>query len=197
MDTGKLIDVLNQVDPDWNSNPDRSPTDNAIFWIQNIGAEVTQAQDIQHDLQEALGMIGRGLGVTVEPHQTYVERLMDAVNNKPLTFDRLREINAQRCLRWHPGGIDEWSVSDWGVAMAGEAGEVCDAIKKLRRIETGAKNLSDIKTTEQALEAIGIELADTVLYCDLLAQRLRIKLSVYIQRKFNSVSEKYGFPERL
>lgn len=81
--------------------------------------------------------------------------------------------------------------------MAGEAGEVCDAIKKLRRIETGAKNLSDITTVEQAYEAIGIELADTVTYCDLVAQRLGLNLAAFIKRKFNAVSEKYGFPERL
>jgi len=148
-------------------------------------------------MQEIIAMLGRGLGVEVEPHQTYTERLMDAVNNKPLTFDRLREINAKRCVRWHPGGIEEWTISDWGCAMAGEAGEACDEIKKLRRIETGAANLSDTKTREQAIQAIGIELADTVTYADLVAQRIGINLAEFVKRKFNSVSEKYGFPERL
>lgn len=114
MDSGKLIDALNEIDPDWNSNPDRNITDNFIHWIKNIGAEVTQAQDMSHDMQEIIAMIGRSLGVQIEPHQTYTERLMDAVNDKPLSFDRLREINGKRCLRWHPGGISEWSVSDWG-----------------------------------------------------------------------------------
>jgi NTP pyrophosphatase (non-canonical NTP hydrolase) len=188
---------LNKQDPDWNSNPDHTPTENAIHWINNIGAEVAQAQDISRDMQDLVGMVGRELGVKVEPHQNYTGRLLDAIAGKPLSFQRMRETNARRCIRWHPGGIEEWSVSDWGVAMAGEAGDVCDAIKKLRRIETGAENKSDIQTVEQAHEAIGIELADTVLYCDLLAQRLGINLDEFIKRKFNSVSEKYGFPERL
>ena len=50
-----------------------------------------------------------------------------------LTFSKLRTANLARSNRWCPGGIDDWALSDWGVAMAGEAGEVCDVIKKLNR----------------------------------------------------------------
>ncbi len=114
-----------------------------------------------------------------------------------LNFRQLRETNESRVKRWHKGGIKEWSISEWAVAMMGEAGEICDAIKKLNRIETGAQNLSDIDTKEKALDAIGEELADTILYADLLAQACNINLEFAIMRKFNSVSEKYGFPERL
>lgn len=197
MDSGKIIDALNQADPDWNSNPDRSPTENAVAWVQGMLDEVMQAKDMREDLTGIIGMIGRELGVTVEPHQTYTERLMDAAKARPLTFQRMRQINAERCVRWHKGGIEEWSVSDWGVAFAGEAGEVCNTIKKLMRIRTGAQNKSAITTEDEAMAAIGTELADTVLYADLLARRCGINLEHYIKFKFNEVSKKYDFPERL
>lgn len=118
-----------------------------------------------------------------------------------LTFLTLHEVNVQRCNRWHEGGVDDWSPSDWGVAMAGEAGEVCNAIKKLNRIRDSIKSINapgrEIQSTAEAIDKIGEELADTVLYCDLLASRLRINLEKEIKRKFNKVSEEYNFPERL
>lgn len=118
-----------------------------------------------------------------------------------LTFAKFREVNAARCARWHAGGINSWSPSDWGVALAGEAGEACDAIKKLNRIRDELPNLSASKvaskTIDEAIDAICQELADVVCYADLLATRLGRDLESHVVRKFNDVSERYGFPERL
>ena len=119
-----------------------------------------------------------------------------------LTFHRLSQANLSRAKRWHKGGLDEWSVSDWAVAMAGEAGEACNAIKKLRRVEENIANLSEsadrqLSTRAEAIAAIGAELADTAIYLDLLAQRLGLNLAEEIIAKFNKVSERYEFPERL
>ena len=115
-------------------------------------------------------------------------------------FQRVAQINLQRCERWHD--INDWSPADWAVAMAGEAGEVCNAIKKLKRIKDGIANISrdpsrQLNTEKEAIAKIGEELADTFLYLDLLAQRLGIDLEAEIVVKFNKVSEEYGFPERL
>ncbi len=118
-----------------------------------------------------------------------------------LGFRSFRKTNRARAERWHKGGIFEWSVSDWAMAMAGEAGEVCNAVKKLRRIQDDLPNISDsdrqLSTAKAAVDAIGEELADTFIYLDLLAQRLDIDLLDVIVKKFNKVSERYGFPERL
>lgn len=124
------------------------------------------------------------------------------MSEKALTFRGLREVNVARCNRWHPPtGLESWSVSDWAVAMAGEAGEVCNAVKKLRRAEDMITSLNDagrqIDSKAQAVAVIGEELADTFLYLDLLAARLGIDLEAEIVAKFNSVSAKYDFPERL
>ncbi len=96
-----------------------------------------------------------------------------------LTFDQLRLANESRCGQvFHP--LYDWSPTDWGCAMAGEAGEACNKVKKLRRGE------------DVPLKDIADELADTVIYADLLAARLGINLGQAIREKFNEVSEQRG-----
>ena len=118
-----------------------------------------------------------------------------------LSFSNLRNVNATRCHRWHPSGVVEWSVSDWAVAMAGEAGETCNAVKKFNRIRDGLANINDpgrqLTDHDAAVAKIGEEIADTLIYLDLLALRLGLDLAAEVRRKFNATSERYGFPERL
>lgn len=120
---------------------------------------------------------------------------------KTLTFAEVTHANVTRCDRWHKGGMNDWSVADWAVAMAGEAGEVCNAVKKLRRVEDEIANISDpdrqLSTKQEAIAKIGEEIADTFLYLNLLATRLGIDLPTEVIAKFNATSTRYGFPERL
>lgn len=87
------------------------------------------------------------------------------------------------------------------MAMAGEAGEVCNAVKKLRRLEDNIASINEpdrqLATRQEAITKIGHELADTFLYIDLLASRLGINLTEQIVAVFNAKSTEYGFPERL
>jgi len=118
-----------------------------------------------------------------------------------LTFSEVTAANVARCARWHKGGMNDWTVADWAVAMAGEAGETCNAVKKLRRVEDEIANISDperqLSTRAEAIAKIGEEIADTFLYLNLLAVRLGIDLPSEVVRKFNATSVRYGFPERL
>ena len=94
-----------------------------------------------------------------------------------LTFDWLRAANVQRCEDvFHP--LHEWSPTDWATAVAGEVGEACNLIKKIRRGESIDVDL------------IAAELADAVIYIDLLAARLDIDLGEAVREKFNQVSIK-------
>lgn len=115
-----------------------------------------------------------------------------------LTFAALRAQNAKRTGRWHPGFPvdDEWSGADWSNAMCGEAGEAANIVKKLRRHETGLRGVFD-KPRAELLEALAHELADIIIYADLLAQKYGIDLAAAVAEKFNVVSERQGFPERL
>jgi NTP pyrophosphatase (non-canonical NTP hydrolase) len=113
-----------------------------------------------------------------------------------LTFRALRRANVSRKIRWH-GDADEWSGADWSNAMAGECGEACNIVKKLRRHETHTGTSYNTPELEALLPMLADELADVVTYADLLADKYGIDLDRAVREKFNRVSEAQGFPEWL
>ena len=105
-----------------------------------------------------------------------------------LSFENLRKANVARCEDvFHP--LDSWSPTDWATAMAGECGEACNNIKKLRRLDGADSDLDTKHNRAKLTYDTASELADLVIYADLLAARLRINLEYAITRKFNEVSE--------
>lgn len=112
-----------------------------------------------------------------------------------LTFKEFDSVNATRCKRWHP--IKAWSLSDWMTALTGEIGEAANIIKKLNRHRDGVVG-NKIEDTEPVLkDKLGKELADAVHYLFLTAKAADIDLEAYTIAKFNEVSEKQNFPERI
>ena len=106
-----------------------------------------------------------------------------------MTFKELRDKNVERCEQvFHP--LDGWTPAEWAVAMGGECGEVLNAIKKLRRLDDGTNTAKDPQTKEDAISDIADELADLIIYADLLAARLDIDLTKAIRSKFNKVSHR-------
>ena len=118
-----------------------------------------------------------------------------------LLLQDLIEANVQRANRWHNGNMNEWSPLEWAAAMAGEAGEACNAAKKLKRLECGIasinegqRNLADVNVARQA---VGKEVADTILYAILVAARVGIDLETVLIEVFNKKSKEYDFPEMI
>ena len=74
--------------------------------------------------------------------------------------------------------------------MAGECGETCNAVKKLRRLQDATNTDKDPQTRQDAIRQIADEIADTIIYADLLAASLRIDLDRAITSKFNAVSRR-------
>lgn len=74
---------------------------------------------------------------------------------------KLRRVNVARCVKWHSGGVNDWSPSDWACAVSGELGELVEAFVMLR----GTRS-------DTALAELGEEAADVLTYLDLLAERL-------------------------
>ncbi|MFN4283473.1 MAG: MazG-like family protein [Alphaproteobacteria bacterium] len=114
-----------------------------------------------------------------------------------LSFADLRAANLTRCKRWHPGGLADWSLSDWAVALQGEAGEACNVIKKMNRERDHITGNAAGTDVEQLRRDLAHELADTMIYLDLLAAAAGINLAAAVIEKFNIVSERVGFPDRL
>jgi NTP pyrophosphatase (non-canonical NTP hydrolase) len=99
-----------------------------------------------------------------------------------LTFAKLRQKNLQRVGEIHNCG--QWQYPEWVMAVCGELGEMANILKKVKR---GSKKWN--KTTKLAVQR---EIADTLIYLDLLAQSLDIELDIAVIEKFNLVSKKYS-----
>ncbi len=108
-----------------------------------------------------------------------------------LTFDELRQANVQRCINDFNHPLDEWSLTDWCCAMAGEVGEACNFAKKIRRDLEVDKENKDLKAE------LAKELADVVTYVDLIAASLGVDLGEVIRQKFNEVSDRRGVKTKL
>jgi len=78
--------------------------------------------------------------------------------------------------------------------MAGEAGELLEVLLPLLAKTGGICNLTKKlqRGDEVDLEEVGKEIADVVIYADLLSHRLGIDLSDAVRAKFNEVSKRVG-----
>jgi len=110
-----------------------------------------------------------------------------------LTFAAFRTANVSRCLKWHPQGIESWSPSDWMTAVVGELGELASLLKMRNRERDGLPGNKFAPTDQQ----IADEIADVFTYLDLLAASMGIDLARAAVEKFNRVSERAGFPDRI
>jgi NTP pyrophosphatase (non-canonical NTP hydrolase) len=119
--------------------------------------------------------------------------------NNSLNFSALRASNVKRALLWHKGGLGEWTASDWAVAVMGEAGEMCDAIKKLNRLRDhlDSNNPRQPRDISAAKAAIAQEIGDTLVYLDLLSAALDLSLEECVVNTFNRISDREGFDIKL
>lgn len=119
-----------------------------------------------------------------------------------LSLTAISSASVSRAKRWHPGGLTDWSALEWAGAMAGEAGEACNAAKKLKRIEDGIANINteegrSLVEHDAACMQIAKEVADTILYGVLLCASVGVPIVPVLVDVFNRKSEEYGFPERI
>lgn len=109
-----------------------------------------------------------------------------------LRFSTLRLANLERLPQFRdrrgnlchsePDGSD-WSPADWMVAVVGEVGELASNLKQVRR--------GDV-SLEEMRPKIAKEMADIVIYLDIMAKQYNIYLGAEIIAKFNEVSERVG-----
>lgn len=106
------------------------------------------------------------------------------------------ERNLRRCES--PKGFNHklhsWSLSDWMTAVTGEIGEAANIIKKLNRVRDGVPGnaTNDVFELEHQLAE---EIADAVIYLDLLAQAVGFDLEEIRDAKFAKTSAKIGYVE--
>lgn len=113
---------------------------------------------------------------------------LEPLNIKHMTFQEFQRINAQRSAEafGHVPGSPEWPIQNWALAIAGEAGELCNLIKKALR---GDFPVATIRS--QILE----ELADVICYTDLAISHMGESTEQVVWDKFCKVSERVGWSE--
>lgn len=121
-----------------------------------------------------------------------------------LTFEQLQIANKARGSEWCAKGQDPGPAFS-AIELSGEVGELkteLDALihhvlllqnplkKNIRALLRMPGGSFDLEPTED-------ELADVVICCSLLANRLTMDLGAAVARKFNKTSNKHGFKTLL
>ena len=100
-------------------------------------------------------------------------------------LNKLKEVNEKRSIEGFGMKLEDWTLGEWGNAVAGETGEMCNVIKKIGRGDFD-------KSPEVAKQMLADEMADVVIYLDLIAKRQGIDFGRAIISKFNEVSDRVG-----
>jgi len=86
-------------------------------------------------------------------------------------------------------------ISYWGMAMMGEAGELCNLLAKVERVNSGGLDGGNSITAEEITdEKIAEEMGGLLIYLSILAYRLGINLEEAVRYTFNQKSIKIGYP---
>src|SRR6266478_7991104 len=95
-----------------------------------------------------------------------------------MQFSEFQWMNAKRCQQaFHL--VDDWSPQDWALALAGEVGELCNLLKKVKRGDF---------PLEQVRKDVLKEVADIITYADLLMTNLGANTEDELLGKFHEVS---------
>jgi NTP pyrophosphatase (non-canonical NTP hydrolase) len=133
---------------------------------------------------------------------------------EPLTFARFARENKRRCTS--PDGfgqddLEDWDVSMWFSALAGEAGEAIEPmlmlslLHKINRTGDTVKKISRHEMNYAGNDKSGHELyadfrkecGDIGVYLDLMCQAAGFSLEDAMIEVFDAKSEKIGYPVRL
>lgn len=136
-----------------------------------------------------------------------------------LSFEDLRQANQDRLKAAWPAE-DPWGPWDWTNAMVGEVGEACceglalltalsakagataNLTKKMHRVWPAGQfqtewNKTEDQRIDELTDRLAAELADVVIYADLLASKLGRSLESCIKDKFNTKSDEIGSTVKL
>lgn len=97
-----------------------------------------------------------------------------------MTINHLQTMLVTTSRAKYPQG-ERWTPQDWALAIAGEAGELCNVLKKVRR---GSIALEDCKAD------VAEEAADVIIYCNLLLACLGVEAETAILAKAKLVRER-------
>lgn len=115
------------------------------------------------------------------------------VSPRGFDLDAFSAENRTRCEA--PDGFNHplqaWSLSDWMTAALGELGEAANIAKKLNRVRDGIRG--NTESEAELRERFGNEVADTLIYLDLLVQSQGLRLAEIVRQTFDAKSATIGY----
>jgi NTP pyrophosphatase (non-canonical NTP hydrolase) len=107
--------------------------------------------DSTDSMEDLLRKIAKLVGVEIN--------VRNRREHRDMTFSEFSKTNRKRCEEGFKHKLNDWTVLEWCGSLCGEAGELANKAKKLRR----GQNVS--------VDELAEEIADTVAYCDLVAHK--------------------------
>jgi len=166
----------------------RAGADSAGAFVEPAGWPPERARAADCDL------IAKGKHISLlGKHEPKAESTAAVAADRPFDLRAFSQENRARCeaANGFRHALDDWSEAEWMNAALGELGEAAGALKELHRQRDGVPGKG--LTPEQIKQNIADEIADTVIYLDLLAQRIGVDLSTAIRSKFDRTSQKIGY----
>src|SRR5262245_17283319 len=129
---GAVIEQRRQTHGDWNFAAPLAAELKTVLakWLGR--RDIHQQKPLLPQQREALDMILAKVARIVSGDPGHPDHWNDVAGYAMLglgspmvaemTLAAIISASLSRSARWHKGGIDEWSVADWAVALAGEAG---------------------------------------------------------------------------
>ena len=103
-------------------------------------------------------------------------------NNKRLS--RFRNAKGEPAHKKDDGS--DWSLNDWITAVTGELGEAANLSKKVRRGDFKLDDTIVVKGEPMTVrQAIAYEFADIIIYLDIAAQQIGVRLGEEVRKAFN------------
>ena len=113
--------------------------------------------------------------------------------NRDITLREFLAANIARNENNQSGGTEKtWNLVDWTNELCGEAGELANIAKKVRRARPARNGKKADPTLAEAKEAIASEIADVVICACLVAGHIGVDLQEACRLKFNEVSDRMG-----
>lgn len=110
-------------------------------------------------------------------------------------FAQSRGLVFVHCITATGRPIYSGTLQTAALSMARIGGKLGDVVKKLNRVRDGLEG--NKLTPTQLEEHLSHYIGAVGRQCDVLANRIGLNLHECVARKFNAVSERMGFPERL
>jgi len=136
------------------------------------------------------------LGLNRKRRCILVTETLIKIQDPYLTFKKFQIINDLRSNEWH-GENEDQSLADFGNALAGEAGELCNFLKKIRRVQSGMRYRASEGNIIELTERASYEIADVIIQAFLVATELNLDVETILKTKFNITSDEFGFSQKL